>query len=514
MQWAHLSGYRRHGDRYLRTFEDSGRAITDADHLPRSLLGEYLSWVYRRVVGLLPAHVGVYHHKTRVVDIARHDGGFELALENGARRAADYVFLTTGHGYRKPSAEDRQFLSFVERRRRVNPSLEYYPSPYPIHALAQIPATATVGIQGFGLTAHDVIAALTTGRGGRYVEDAAGDLRYQRSGEPGLLLFSRNCLPFAARGINQKGLTGRHQARYFTPQAVQSRRQARIAASGDGRLDFQEDVLPLIIQEMAYAHRVAATGREVDAATFVPSQAERDAIEDILWPLRKRQFASLAEFRAFRCAGARRPARGRGGQSGQSGEGGHGRAARYARGAAQRRGVRWIDARVAPLLRGRVQRRHQPHFLWSAQASQSRIPGAARGRDHRHRRRTGARLRADEAGARFRIEARYGERVETSQADVLIVARLDAYSPLTDASPLSDNLLGRGLVRPYLNGGYHPGGIEIDQQLHPVGADGVPEARIWIVGFPVEGPHFYTHALPRRASPRARHATPISACAS
>ena len=109
----------------------------------------------------------------------------------------------------------------------------------------------------------------------------------------------------------------------------------------------------------------------------------------------------------------------------------------------------------------------------------------------------GARLRADEAGARFRIEARYGERVETSQADVLIVARLDAYSPLTDASPLSDNLLGRGLVRPYLNGGYHPGGIEIDQQLHPVGADGAPEARIWIVGFPVEGPHFYTHALPR-----------------
>ena len=36
VQWAHLSGYRRHGDRYLRTFEDSGRAITDADHLPRS----------------------------------------------------------------------------------------------------------------------------------------------------------------------------------------------------------------------------------------------------------------------------------------------------------------------------------------------------------------------------------------------------------------------------------------------------------------------------------------------
>jgi uncharacterized NAD(P)/FAD-binding protein YdhS len=499
VQWAHLSGYRRHGDRYLRTFEDSGRAITDADHLPRSLLGEYLSWVYRRVVGLLPAHVGVYHHKTRVVDIARHDGGFELALENGARRAADYVFLTTGHGYRKPSAEDRQFLSFVERRKRVNPSLEYYPSPYPIHALAQIPATATVGIQGFGLTAHDVIAALTTGRGGRYVEDAAGDLRYQRSGkEPGLLLFSRNCLPFAARGINQKGLTGRHQARYFTPQAVQSRRQARIAASGDGRLDFQEEVLPLIIQEMAYAYRAAATGRDVDAATFVPSQAERDAIEDILWPLRKRQFASLAEFRAFFDALVRADLR-------EAEAGNLGSPVKAATDvlrdtrealrsaveyggltpASHRYFVEEFNAVTNRISFGPPRRRNLEYLALHA-AGIIDIAGGP-----------GARLRADEAGARFRIEARYGERVETSQADVLIVARLDAYSPLTDASPLSDNLLGRGLVRPYLNGGYHPGGIEIDQQLHPVGADGAPEARIWIVGFPVEGPHFYTHALPR-----------------
>ena len=237
VQWAHLSGYRRHGDRYLRTFEDSGRAITDADHLPRSLLGEYLSWVYRRVVGLLPAHVGVYHHKTRVVDIARHDGGFELALENGARRAADYVFLTTGHGYRKPSAEDRQFLSFVERRRRVNPSLEYYPSPYPIHALAQIPATATVGIQGFGLTAHDVIAALTTGRGGRYVEDAAGDLRYQRSG-------SRACCcsrATACRARHQPERTYRpapgalfHAAGRAVPSAGTDRSQRRRPAGFPG----------------------------------------------------------------------------------------------------------------------------------------------------------------------------------------------------------------------------------------------------------------------------------------
>ena len=449
VQWAHLSGYRRHGDRYLRTFEDSGRAITDADHLPRSLLGEYLSWVYRRVVGLLPAHVGVYHHKTRVVDIARHDGGFELALENGARRAADYVFLTTGHGYRKPSAEDRQFLSFVERRKRVNPSLEYYPSPYPIHALAQIPATATVGIQGFGLTAHDVIAALTTGRGGR---------RRGRGRRPALpaLRQSRACCSRATafRARHQPERTYRPApGALFHAAGRAVRRQARIAASGDGRLDFQEDVLPRSSRKWP-THRAAATGRDVDAATLVPSQAERDAIEDILWSLRKRQFASLAEFRVFRCAGRADLREAEAGNLGSPVKAATDvlRDTREALRSAV--GVRRIDARVAPLLRGRVQRRHQPHFLWSAQASQSRIPAHAAGIIDIAGG-PGARLRGRGRRA-VPIEARYGERVETSQADVLIVARLDAYSPLTDASPLSDNLLGRGLVRPYLNGGYHP----------------------------------------------------------
>jgi hypothetical protein len=59
------------------------------------------------------------------------------------------------------------------------------------------------------------------------------------------------------------------------------------------------------------------------------------------------------------------------------------------------------------------------------------------------------------------------------------------------------NLSARGLIRPYCNGGYHPGGIDIDTNLHSIGTQGGAQGRIWAIGFLVEGQHFYTHALPR-----------------
>ena len=72
-----------------------------------------------------------------------------------------------------------------------------------------------------------------------------------------------------------------------------------------------------------------------------------------------------------------------------------------------------------------------------------------------------------------------------------------AYSPLTDASTLTSHLLARGLIRPFRNGDYHPSGIDIDAAMHPIGADGTARPDIWVLGYPAEGPHFYTHALPR-----------------
>ena len=58
-------------------------------------------------------------------------------------------------------------------------------------------------------------------------------------------------------------------------------------------------------------------------------------------------------------------------------------------------------------------------------------------------------------------------------------------------------MLKRGLVRPYYNGVFHPGGIEIDEASQPLNVQGEPARNIWALGYPVEGCHYYTHALPR-----------------
>src|SRR5471032_1697123 len=42
-EWARQAGYRRVGERYYRLGEQGGADITEADYLPRSLLGEYLA---------------------------------------------------------------------------------------------------------------------------------------------------------------------------------------------------------------------------------------------------------------------------------------------------------------------------------------------------------------------------------------------------------------------------------------------------------------------------------------
>ncbi|WP_322052986.1 FAD/NAD(P)-binding protein [Paraburkholderia bannensis] len=514
VQWAHATGYRRVGERFVRNVgdgkDDQGVPISDADHLPRSLLGEYLAWFYRRIVDALPPTVRVVHRRARVVDLVERDAqisagfnasnnaGFDLVLGSGDVARADYVFLTTGHGYRKPTDDDLAFSAFAERHASHNPNLAYFTSPYPVEKLAAISSAATVAVQGFGLTAHDVISSLTLGRGGRYIEEN-GALRYLRSGdEPNILLFSRNCLPFAARGINQKGLTGRHRARFFTPEAVAARRRAVLATTGDARIDFQAEVLPLVIREMAYAYRSAQTGEEIAVNGFEPTPVEVRAIEAILWPLRGQRFESFAAFREFFDERFKTDLH----------EAFRGNLASPVKAATDVLRDTREALRTAVEYGGLTPASHR-YFVDEFNAITNRVsfgPPKQRNLEYLALREAGlidiaagpgAHVVADNAHARFRIQASYGERVEHSYADVLVAARLDPYSPLSDASPLSINLLARGLIRPYYNGDYHPGGIEIDAALHPVGANGAVRRNLWAVGFLVEGPHFYTHALPR-----------------
>lgn len=498
VEWAKLEGYRVIDGAFRRVSDREGRAITDADHLPRSLLGEYLGWIYAHIVSALPRNVLVTHRRATVVDLVPLSNGFQVIQSEGVSQTAQFVFLTTGHGRRKPTDTDERFAQFAERNFFKNPELAYLPTPYPIEALADVSARATVVIQGFGLTAHDVISALTLGRGGRYLE-RSGELIYEKSElEPQMLLVSRQCLPFAARGINQKGLAGRHEARFFTPAAILKLRGVALQAKGDSRIDFREQVLPLVIKEMAYAFRLAVRGGGVDAATFKPTADELRAMREILWPLDNREFESFQDFHAFFHRVFREDVE----------EALRGNLASPVKAATDVLRDTREALRVAVEYGGLTPMSHR-YFVESFNAITNRVsfgPPLRRNREFLALHAAGlidvaggpgAQIIADDANARFRIEARYGEHVERWYADVLVSARLDSYSPLSDASRLSAALLARGIVRPFMNGDYHPGGLDIDRDLHPVRSDGKSNARLWAIGFPVEGAHFYTHALPR-----------------
>ncbi|MDT9001657.1 FAD/NAD(P)-binding protein [Paucibacter sp. APW11] len=498
-QWARYQGYRRFGTRFLQVQGEGGAEISDQDHLPRNMLGEYLRWAFERVAAQLPATVSVEHHRRRVVDLVPlPERGFQVVLDCGFEYRADYVFLATGHGMRRPTDSDLAYEAFAAAAARRNPKALFLASPYPSSRLDAISDAATVAVQGLGLTAYDVISTLTVGRGGQFTAQAGG-LRYTPSGrEPRIRLFSRQCLPFAARGVNQKGIAGRHQARFLTVDAIRLLQAQAVARTGSQQLDFGSEVLPLLEREMAYAYRAASAGLAPNAETFEPTAAEQEAIRQLLYPLKGRTFPSFDSFRRFFRLLVERdfeeaekgnlssPVKAATDVLRDCREGL--RAAVEFAGLTPSSNPSYSEDFVATSNRISFgpPRRRNAELLALMDAGLLDIAGGP-----------GNCVEMDEVKGEFCISNQFIEERVRHYADVLVIARLDPYSPSTDASSLSRQMLSRGLVRPFANGSYQPGGLDITPDLRVVAADGSVHDNLWALGFPVEGAHFYTHALPR-----------------
>ncbi|MFC8923025.1 FAD/NAD(P)-binding protein [Cellulosimicrobium sp. NPDC057127] len=140
-----------------------------------------------------------------------------------------------------------------------------------------VPAREDVLVAGLGANFFDVLALLTVGRGGRFLDartgephDAAGRscddggadgahagdaLRYVPSGaEPHLLAGSRRGLPYRGKGALADGLPAPYRARIATRARFDA-----LPARADGRpvLDLARDVWPLLAAELALAHLTA-----------------------------------------------------------------------------------------------------------------------------------------------------------------------------------------------------------------------------------------------------------------
>ncbi|MET8561711.1 FAD/NAD(P)-binding protein [Streptomyces flaveolus] len=500
-EWAASSGYREFTDAYYPTGGDAGDAVGEHTYLPRQILGSYLSHVFDTTVRSLPPRIRVVHHRDRALDIeAREDGSFAVHLAKGFVLRSDYVFLTTGHCERIPTEEDRAYEEFARDHAHRNPRLVYCPNPYPVDRLQEIAPGSSVAVQGFGLTAHDVISELTVGRGGRFHGSGEG-MRYRPSGrEPRIRLFSRQCLPFAARGVNQKGLTGQHRPRFFTREAVRSLKERAARHRGDARLDFENEVLPLLLKEMAYAYRTVQDQRSTADDEYEPDPGDRRMIEEIIDPLRGREFENQDAFTKFFVdhveSDLEHAERGNLTSPVKAATDVVRDTRASLREAVEFGGLtpeshRTFTTRYVPVM-NRISfgpPRHRNHQLLALM--RAGVVDLAGG--------PGCRVVLDRGAGRFVIRTDYVDGVEIRHADALVVARLDLFHPEQDRSPLTANLLERGLVRPYANGPFKPGGIDIDERGRLVTAAGEPLRTAWAVGYPVEGPRFYTHALPRHA---------------
>ena len=499
--WARAQGYRRFGEQFLRLApgEEGGVEISDADYLPRQLLGHYLCWAYGQIVAAMPATVAVRHLRQRAADIlTQPDGNYTVELDNGYPVHSDFVFLATGHSSNVLSDEQAWCRKFAQDHARYNSKLVYLRHVYPLERLGAIGSDATVGIEGIGLTAHDVVAELTVGRGGRFERDGAR-LRYRRSGlEPAMLLFSRNCLPAAARGVNQKGLDGRHQAQFFTRDAVRALRAGR----GQAQLDFDAELLPLLLREMGYAWCSARDGAAPDPASYELGDEERAALDAMLFPLRGRSFGNAGEFAAFFRSWLEADLR----------EAERGNLSSPAKASADV--LRDARAVLQDIVEhsGLTPSSHRK-FLSVYNPAINRITfGPPRQRNAQLlalldagvlevAAGPNAALRIDEERSQFALHTKFAGAIHTQYLDALVVARLDPYSPQTDDTLLTRNLMRRGTVRPYFNGNFHPGGLDIDRGGHPLDRNGRVPARLWALGYVVEGAHYYTHALPRPRLP-------------
>ncbi|MER6121615.1 FAD/NAD(P)-binding protein [Streptomyces sp. NPDC001795] len=172
---------------------------------PRAVYGQYLAYALDRIERTVPAEVLRLHRLRRYAEslTAEPDGRYLLTLDDGRQVRADRVVLTTGHPLPALRSDQQALAEFAAQR----PYLQYVRGDSAIDMpLTDIAPGSVVGIIGLGLSFYDVVAALTTGRGGRFVAAADGALRYRPSGrEPFLVAGARSRGAGRAPGRNHNG---------------------------------------------------------------------------------------------------------------------------------------------------------------------------------------------------------------------------------------------------------------------------------------------------------------------
>jgi len=234
---------------------DQGISIGPNDYPSRAQHGRYLADMMDWTQANLPSGVFVHRHRARAIDIESAPvTDQQIVLDNGTSIPADEIILLTGHGKNRvvPGSGPAAWTAFSENQQNKGNRTSYVHLVYPIDAKTRhVEPGDVVYVIGMGLTAVDVVKTFTMGRGGKFENG-----RYIPSGqEPFVILASRLGLPYSARAHNQK--IDQYKGKILTPETVLKLK------SQQGKVDFEKDLMPLILLEMAYVYYTTLLGKQM-----------------------------------------------------------------------------------------------------------------------------------------------------------------------------------------------------------------------------------------------------------
>ena len=250
--WGLLEWMQGHPDpRYARAGPDT--------YAPRHMYGEYMRDVLDALIAWFPRPHTLERLCAQVKSIKPRGTRYELAFEgDDPPTLVDAVVLATGHSTARLTGEPAEWKRFGDASGRC----WFQPGDSAAdQGLERVRSGDLVGVIGLGLGFHDILAALTTGRGGRFTSH--GDrLTYHPSGNEPARIFagSRSALPIPARSVNQKPVGYRFEPMFFRRDAIEAARRNATSASGRS-LAFRETLYPLIMAEMEHVYFSTLTRR-------------------------------------------------------------------------------------------------------------------------------------------------------------------------------------------------------------------------------------------------------------
>jgi len=494
-EWVTARGLRMAEDGF--TIGRVGREIRPTDFLPRRVLGEYLSWFLQQVLSRAPEHVSVALHRASAVDLTSEpDGTLTVDLSDGGRMNVQHAFLTTGYTSNDTAAAGHPRL---------------IPAPYPLPSRAEgVAPGQSVAVGGFGLSAMDLMSCLTVGRGGRFV-GYGGELEYRPSGdEPTLLFYSRSGVPCRARPLVVE-FGPKCRPLVFTPAVIDDLRRER-----GGPLDFDADVLPLVLAEMRIAYRRCQARRAGDLDELESRLAEAAGLAELTALLdeldrRHGPFDARATFdgttdmllddsaayqKWLADVVGQDLAEGVLGFTGSPLKAGLDimrelrDTFRYVVdfGGLTTESLEAFNRRTVPAVNRAVvgpQFERHSELLALMAAGIAHVPfGPA------------PTVTWNEAAGRWTIASTQLAIPHSREVDWLVSAHVEPPAVASSASPLLRAMHAKGWIRRHLPSSRYVLGIDVDSDMHPLDGDGRPDPRLWALGPLCEGATFYNNLVP------------------